>query len=177
VLKKAQETAEAVAAENNDLPPREPLDMSKFALKAYNHFTRDVEVSAPAVAHFLLGQPSAYIPKSDRSVTINFYWVKINFQGVLSSLLDETSSEGITETANQYINFNGRTRRLSIYENYEHRGTRLAHLCFYEYTSQIFVQTFKGTKDQALSERQLREKELRRERERCGFGLSFLRSY
>ncbi|KAH9209870.1 hypothetical protein DL95DRAFT_476269 [Leptodontidium sp. 2 PMI_412] len=40
--------------------------MSKFALKAYNRFTRDVEVGAPAVAHFLLGQPSAYIPKSDK---------------------------------------------------------------------------------------------------------------
>ena len=124
--------------------------MSKFALKAYNRFTRDVEVSAPAVAHFLLGQPSAYIPKSDRSVTINFYWVKINFRRVLSSLLDETSSEGIAETANQYINFDSRTRRPSIYENYEHRGTRLSHLCFYEYTSQIFVQTFKGAKNRAF---------------------------
>jgi hypothetical protein len=73
VLKKAQETAEAAAVENSDLPAPEPLDMSKFALKAYNHFTRDVEVGAPAVAHFLLGQLSAYIPKSDRSITINFY--------------------------------------------------------------------------------------------------------
>ena len=54
VLKKAQETAEAAAAEYSDLPAPEPLDMSKFALKAYNRFTRDVEVGAPAVAHFLL---------------------------------------------------------------------------------------------------------------------------
>jgi len=73
VLKKAQEMAEAAAAEDCDLPAPEPLDMSKFALKAYNRFTRDVEVGAPAVAHFLLGQPSAYIPKGDKSVTINFY--------------------------------------------------------------------------------------------------------
>ena len=54
VLKKAQETAEAAAAEYSDLPAPEPLDISKFALKAYNRFTRDVEVGAPAVAHFLL---------------------------------------------------------------------------------------------------------------------------
>ena len=73
VLKKAQETAEAVAAKDNNLPAPEPLDMSKFALKAYNRFTRDVEVGAPAVAHFLLSQLSAYIPKSNKSVTINFY--------------------------------------------------------------------------------------------------------
>jgi hypothetical protein len=66
------------------LPAPEPLDMSKFALKAYNRFTRDVEVGAPAVAHFLLGQPSAYIPKSDKSVTINFYWVKTNIRRVLN---------------------------------------------------------------------------------------------
>jgi hypothetical protein len=105
---------------------------------------------APAVAHFLLGQPSAYIPKSDKSVTINFHWVKINVWGVLSSLLDETNSEGIAETANQYINFDGRTRRPSIYENYEHRGSRLVHLCFYEYAAKIFVQTFKAAKDRAF---------------------------
>ena len=73
VLKKAQETAEAAAAEDSDLLAPELLDMSKFALKAYNHFIRDVEVGAPTVAHFLLGQPSAYILKSDKSVTINFY--------------------------------------------------------------------------------------------------------
>jgi hypothetical protein len=150
VLKKAQETAEAAAAENNDLPAPEPLDMSKFALKAYNRFTRDVEVGAPAVAHFLFRQPSAYIPKSDKSVTINFYWVKINIRRVVNSLLDETNPEVIAESANQYVKFDGRTRRPSIYENYEHRGTRLAHLCFYEYAAQIFVQTFKAAKNRAF---------------------------
>jgi hypothetical protein len=71
VLKKAQEVAEAAAA-----PPA--LDMSKFALKAYNRFTRDTEVGGPAVANFLLGQPSAYTPRSDASVTINFHWVKVS---------------------------------------------------------------------------------------------------
>jgi hypothetical protein len=57
VLKKAQETAEAAAAENSDVPAPEPLDVSKFALKTYNRLTRDVEVGAPAVAHFRLGEP------------------------------------------------------------------------------------------------------------------------
>ena len=132
ILKKAQETAKAAAAKNSGLPVPEPLDMSKFALKAYNYFTRDVEVGAPAVAHFLLGQPSAYIPKGDKSVTINFYWVKTNVRKVLNGLLDETSDEDVAESANQYVNFDGRTHRPSIYENYEHRGARLAHLCFYE---------------------------------------------
>jgi hypothetical protein len=65
--------------------------MSKFVLKAYNRFTRDVEAGALAVAHFLFGQPSAYIPKGDKSVTINFHWVKINVRKVLNSLLDETA--------------------------------------------------------------------------------------
>jgi hypothetical protein len=147
VLKKAQETAEAAAAENYNLPAPEPLDMSKFALKAYNRFTRDVEVGAPAVAHFLLGQPSAYIPKNEKSVTINFYWVKMKIQKVVNSLLDEISPEVVAESVNQYINFNSRTRRPSIYENYEHRSTRLAHLCFYEYTAQIFVQTVKAARN------------------------------
>jgi hypothetical protein len=43
VLKKAQETTEAAATNDSDLPAPEPLDMSKFALKVYNRFTRDVE--------------------------------------------------------------------------------------------------------------------------------------
>jgi hypothetical protein len=72
VLKKAQETAESAAVESGGLQVPE-LDMSKFALKAYNRFTRDVEVRALAVAHFLLGQPSVYIPEADKSITINFY--------------------------------------------------------------------------------------------------------
>ena len=150
VLKKAQEAAKAAASKNGGLPAPEPLDMSKFALKAYNRFTRDVEVGAPAVSHFLLGQPSAYIPKGDKSVTINFYWVKTNVRKVLNSLLDETSDEDVAESANQYVNFDGRTRRTSIYENYEHRGSRLAHLCFYEYACQIFIQTFKSASNRAF---------------------------
>jgi hypothetical protein len=150
VLKKAQEIAEVAATENGDLPAPEQLDMSKFALKAYNCFTRDMEVGAPAVAHFLLGQLSAYLLKGDKSVTINFYWVKTNVRKVLNSLLDETSNEDMAESANQYVNFDGRTRRTSIYENYEHRGSRLAYLCFYEYVSQIFIQTFKGAKNRTF---------------------------
>lgn len=100
-LKKAQETPEAAASENGGLLAPELLDMSKFALKAYNRLTRDMEVGAPAVAHFLLGQPSAYIPKGDKSITINFYWVKMNVRKVLNDLLDETSDEDVAESANQ----------------------------------------------------------------------------
>ena len=54
VLKKAQEVAEAEAAADVGLPVLKPLDMAKFALKAYYKFIRDIEVGAPAVAHFLL---------------------------------------------------------------------------------------------------------------------------
>jgi hypothetical protein len=149
ILKKAQEVAEAKAASDSGLPAPPPLDMSKFALKAYNRFTKDTEVGAPAVAHFLLGQPSAYIPKGDKSVTINFYWVKVHFRKALTDLLNESIEEA-AETANQYVNFDGHARRPSLYDNYKHRGARLKHLCFYEYASQIFVQTFKGAKGRVL---------------------------
>lgn len=100
ILKKAQKTAKAAASKNTSLLAPEPLNMSKFALKAYNRFTRDVEVSAPAVAHFLLGQLSAYIPKGNKSITINFYWIKINVQKVLNGLLNETSNKNVAESAN-----------------------------------------------------------------------------
>jgi hypothetical protein len=150
ILKKAQEVAEAKAAEDSGLSVPPPLDMSKFALKAYNRFTKDAEVGAPAVAHFLLGQPSAYVPKGDKSITINFHWVKVHFRKALNDLLSKQSFGGAAETADQYINFDSRTRRPSMYENYEHRGARLRHLCFYEYASQIFVQTFKGASGRIL---------------------------
>ena len=94
-LKKAQETAEATAAQDSGLAAPERMDMSKFALKAYNRFTRGAEVGAPAVAHFLLGQPSAYIPKGNKSITINFYWIKMNVRQVLNSLFDETSDKDV----------------------------------------------------------------------------------
>ena len=83
-------------------------------------------------------------------MTINFYWVKTNIRRVLNSLLDKSTDEDVAESADQYVNFDGRTRCTSIYENYEHRGARLAHLCFYEYASQIFMQTLKGAKDRTF---------------------------
>jgi hypothetical protein len=60
------------------------------------------------------------------------------------------SLEEAAEIADQYISFDDSTRRPSLYENYEHRGARLRHLCFYEYASQIFVQTFKGASGRVL---------------------------
>ncbi|KAH6701352.1 hypothetical protein BKA61DRAFT_681549 [Leptodontidium sp. MPI-SDFR-AT-0119] len=63
VLKKAQEVAEVESALDAGLPTPQPLDMAKFVLKAYYRFTRDTEVGAPAVAHFLLQQPSFYMPR------------------------------------------------------------------------------------------------------------------
>ncbi len=141
VLKKAQEVAEAEAAADIGLPTPPPLDMAKFALKAYHRFTRDTEVGAPAVAHFLLNQPSFYVPQGGRSVTINFYWVKIALQAALAALLDECSPDTAEIEAEHFTEFDQETQRPSLYENYRSRGQHLASLCFYEYASQIFVQT------------------------------------
>jgi hypothetical protein len=141
VLKKAQEVAEAEAAADVGLPVPPPLDMAKFALKAYHRFTRDTEVGAPAVAHFLLNQPSFYMPKGGHPVTINFFWVKAAIQTTLAALLDGSNPDvGATE-AEQYTTFDSESRHPSLYENYRKRGRRLAGLCLYEYASQIFVQT------------------------------------
>jgi hypothetical protein len=142
VLKKAQEVAEAEAAADVRLPVPKPLDMAKFALKAYHRFTRDTEVGAPAVAHFLLNQPSFYMPQGGRSISISFYWVKSAFRTALATLLDTSAPDIARTEAEQYTEFDSESRRASLYENYRRRGQRLAGLCFYEYASQIFVQTF-----------------------------------
>ena len=141
VLKKAQEVAEAEAAADIGLLVPKPLDIAKFALKVYHRFTRDTEVGAPTVAHFLLNQPSFYMPQGGRSVTINFYWVKGAFQTALAALLDHSGPNIAITEAEQYTEFDLESRRPSLYENYRRQGQRLAGLCFYEYASQIFMQT------------------------------------
>ena len=150
VLKKAQEVAEAAAAADSELPAPKPLDMSKFALKAYNRFTRDTEVSAPEVALFLLQLPSFYVPKGGKNVTINFYWAKASFRSTLVALLDGMSSASPAEETEQYNAFDWKVRRASVYENYHQRGPKLAHLCFYKYLSQFFVQTFVSAKGRPI---------------------------
>ena len=65
-------------------------------------------------------------------------------------MLDEISHNDMADSINQYVNFDSYTRRTSVYKNYEHRGSRLAHLCFYEYASQIFIQTLKGAKNRTF---------------------------
>lgn len=150
VLKKAQEIAEAKAATDVGLPVPPALDMAKFALKAYHRFTRDTEVGAPAVAHFLLNQPSYYMPEGGRSVTINFYWVKGAFQIALATLLDGSGPDTAVTEAEQYTEFDPESRRPSLYENYRKRGLRLANLCFYEYASQIFIQTYSAAAGRAM---------------------------
>jgi hypothetical protein len=115
--------------------------MAKFVLKAYYRFTRDIEVRAPAVAYFLLSQLSFYMPQGNRSVTINFYWVKGAFQTALAVLLDDSVPDIAATEAEQYTEFDTKNHCPSLYENYRRQGQRLVCLCFYEYTSQIFVQT------------------------------------
>ena len=79
ILKKAQEAVEAKAVENSKLLVLPLLNISKFTLKAYNQFIRDIEVSAPTIAYFLFRQPSVYILKGNKSIIINFYQVKVYF--------------------------------------------------------------------------------------------------
>jgi hypothetical protein len=142
VLKKAQEVTETEAAADIKLLVPKPLDIAKFILKVYHRFTRDTEVRAPAVAHFLLNQPSFYMLQWGQSISISFYWVKSAFRTALAALLDNSAPDIATIEAEQYTEFDSESRRASLYENYRRRGQRLAGLCFYEYASQIFVQTF-----------------------------------
>jgi hypothetical protein len=70
--------------------------------------------------------------------------VKVAFQTTLALLLDRPSLDIAAVEAEQYTEFDSETRCPTLYENYRKRGQRLAGLCFYEYCSQIFVQTFAG---------------------------------
>lgn len=124
--------------------------MSKFVLKAYNHFIRGIEVSSLTITHFLLRQLSIYLLKSNSSIIINFYQVKTNIQRVFNSLLVKSTNKATTESIDYYINFNRYTYYILIYKNYKYQGTRLTYFYFYKYTSQIFIQTFKSTQNQVF---------------------------
>jgi hypothetical protein len=68
--------------------------------------------------------------------------VKVAFQTTLTALLNKSGPDFALIEAEQYTEFDSETRRPTLYENYRKRGQRLAGLYFYEYLSQIFIQTF-----------------------------------
>jgi hypothetical protein len=68
--------------------------------------------------------------------------VKGAFQSALTVLLNNSNSDVAVIEAEQYTEFNSESRRPLLYESYRKRGQKLVGLCFYEYASQIFIQTF-----------------------------------
>jgi hypothetical protein len=57
-------------------------------------------------------------------------------------LLDNSAPDIAKTEAEQYTKFDLESRCAFLYKNYRRHGQQLAGLCFYEYVSQIFVQTF-----------------------------------
>jgi hypothetical protein len=76
--------------------------------------------------------------------------VKVAFQTTLATLLDRSAPNIDVLEAEQYTTFDSETRCPTLYKNYRKRGQRLAGLCLYEYSSQIFVQTFVGAAGRAI---------------------------
>lgn len=69
---------------------------------------------------------------------------------MLAALLNKSSPNSAVMEAEQYTEFNSETRCPTLYDNYRKRGQRLADLCLYEYSAQIFVRTFAGAAGRAM---------------------------
>lgn len=143
-----RDAAAARAQFNKDIgesnPVREQIPMmapplNKFILKAYNRFTRTLEVGAPAVARYLKGHKPYYTSPVGKIINLHTVWLVLYVQQKAEEALQiqSISSDYHDTLDQQYQNFKPGQKTNTIYEDYQFRGNTLRHLCFYEYCAQI----------------------------------------
>ena len=116
------------------------MDWSKFALRLYNRFAREREISGVPIANHILQQPAFFLPLGEqRKVHINLFWVMFEVSRIAWLSQDSELPVGLNETSqHQYSDFTTtRSQPTTIYDKYRHRGPELADVCFYEYCCQV----------------------------------------
>jgi hypothetical protein len=118
------------------------VDWSKFALRLYNRFAREHEISGVTIANHILQQPAFFLPHGEqRKVNINLLRVRFEVMRLamssdcpeLREILEETDRNQYSEFSSNQVTF------YMLYDNYRYRGQELSAICFYEYCSQIQV--------------------------------------
>ena len=147
VLRLSLEHAESDAQtqqpqQTQQAPQAQRVDWSKFALRLYNRFAREREISGVAIANHILQQPAFFLPLGEqRKVHINLFWVRFEVSRIACLSQVAELPEGLNETSqHQYSAFTTtRSQPTTIYDNFRHRGPELADMCFYEYCCQVQV--------------------------------------
>ena len=109
------------------------MDWSKFALRLYNRFAREREISG-AIANHILQQPAFFLPLGEqRKVHINLFWVRFEVSRIACLSQVAELPEGLNETSqHQYSAFTTtRSQPTTIYDNFRHRGPALGIVCCY----------------------------------------------
>jgi hypothetical protein len=116
------------------------VDWSKFALRLYNRFAREREISGVTIANHILQQPAFFLPLGEqRKVNINLFWVRYEVTRIAALCQESELLEELEETGeNQYTTFTANSGQpTTIYDKYRYRGSELQELCFYEYCCQV----------------------------------------
>ena len=145
VLRLSQEGATC----NEQQEREQRLDWSNFALRIYNRFAREREISGVAVANHLLQQPAFFLPLGNqRKVNINLFWVKFEVARIACLSRDSELTEDLQQTSHdQYSTFTANRRQpTTMYDNYRYRGTELADICFFEYCCQVQVRNLEHSR-------------------------------
>lgn len=130
------------------------IPMNKFIIKAYNRFTKTLEVGGPAVARYLKGHNSYYCSPTGKVTTLQVRWLVTYAlhlaQDACSSRVQEQGNEERRDAfSEQYRTFRPGRTTTTIYQDYELRGPALRNLSLYEYCAQIEVKVVpkRGTQD------------------------------
>ena len=81
-------------------PQAQRVDWSKFALRLYNRFAREREISGVAIANHILQQPAFFLPLGEqRKVHINLFWVRFEVSRIACLSQVAELPEGLNETS------------------------------------------------------------------------------
>jgi hypothetical protein len=108
------------------------VDWSKFALRLYNKFAREREISGVAIANHILQQPTFFLPLGEqKKVNINLFWVRYEVTRIAALCRESELLEELEETGeNQYTTFAANSGQpTTIYDKYRYRGSELQELC------------------------------------------------
>lgn len=142
-------------------PTSEQIPMSlpslnKFILRAYNKFTKTLEVGGPSVARYLKGHKPYCSSSTGKITNLQTQWIVayvLHFAQRSCPPEAEFQEEIQSREAfeEQYQNITPGQTSSTVYQDYEFRGPALRHLRLYEYCAQI---TIKQNPERPDSERQ-----------------------
>ena len=112
--------------------------MDKFALRCFNSFSNDREISGVQVASTLLQLPTFYTV-NDKFISIDLWWLRRYIRAAIHAQSPSNDGTSLPTDEEPCRYEAGEPEPVSVFDNYKWRGGPLASLSLYEYT--MLVQT------------------------------------